>query len=146
MIHLKDNFQSGAPISQVPASWFNSVAKFINGIVQGRGIKVNKKEGCCEISLDDKIATPPDSAKIPTVATGTAVDKTDDPPVLDSDGETWSWKAGGPNGIMIDAYYVVAKQTSTSSYKCLQRARLLYSADGLLVSAEGIPDRVQIKA
>lgn len=39
------NFRAGAPISQVPASWFNAVAKFINSLVPGRGIAWNKGDG-----------------------------------------------------------------------------------------------------
>ena len=40
---VKDDFKAGAPISQVPASWFNSVAKFLNNLVGGFGIRVHKQ-------------------------------------------------------------------------------------------------------
>ena len=41
---LKDDFNPKAPISQVPASWFNKVAKTLNGLVGGfRGTN-----GVCE--------------------------------------------------------------------------------------------------
>ena len=42
-LHIKDNFQAGGPITQVPASWFNSVAGFINGLIAGPGIKKFEK-------------------------------------------------------------------------------------------------------
>lgn len=51
---LKCDFKAG-PISQVPASWFNDVAKILNGIVQGAGISINKEGqsgASFEIGLD----------------------------------------------------------------------------------------------
>ena len=54
--HIKDDFKAGAPISQVPAGWFNAVAKFLNGLVGGWGIKTNKSEtGTAVISLDKAV-------------------------------------------------------------------------------------------
>ena len=54
--HIKDDFKSSAPISQVPASWFNAVAKFINGIIGGWGIKTKKNEkGDSIISIDKEV-------------------------------------------------------------------------------------------
>ena len=38
MNKLRDDFRANAPISQVPASWFNGVARRLNGIVGGFGI------------------------------------------------------------------------------------------------------------
>ena len=40
--HLKDDFRAGGPVSQVPATWFNSVSKFLNNLVGGFGIRVHK--------------------------------------------------------------------------------------------------------
>lgn len=42
--HLKDDFRPGGPASQVPASWFNKVANFLNNLIPGRGIKLTKSE------------------------------------------------------------------------------------------------------
>lgn len=54
--HIKDDFNAGAPISQVPTGWFNSVAKFLNGLVGGWGIKTKKSEsGESVISLDKAV-------------------------------------------------------------------------------------------
>ena len=56
MIHLKDNFKSNAPISQVPASWFNQVASFLNNLIGGYGIKMTKNAtGASVISVDPGI-------------------------------------------------------------------------------------------
>ena len=41
MMHIRDNFGEG-PVTQVPASWYNSVAKFINNLVGGFRVKVEK--------------------------------------------------------------------------------------------------------
>ena len=62
--HVKDNFGIG-PVSQVPTTWFNSVAKFLNNIVGGLGIKVLRDNDPPTIQLD------PESARralgIPTI-------------------------------------------------------------------------------
>ena len=51
--HLKDDFKAGAPVSQVPAEWFNSVAKFLNNLCGGFGIRVQKpKPAASFIELD----------------------------------------------------------------------------------------------
>lgn len=39
---LKDDFSTKRPITQVPAAWFNAVAKILNGITAGVGININK--------------------------------------------------------------------------------------------------------
>lgn len=39
---LKDDFSTKRPITQVPAAWFNAVAKILNGITAGAGININK--------------------------------------------------------------------------------------------------------
>lgn len=54
--HIKDDFKVGAPVSQVPVGWFNSVAKFLNGLIGGFGIKTKKSEsGESVISLDKAV-------------------------------------------------------------------------------------------
>lgn len=42
--HLKDDFRPRGPASQVPASWYNKVASFLNNLIQGPGIKLTKRE------------------------------------------------------------------------------------------------------
>lgn len=64
-LHIKDNFQAGGPITQVPASWFNSVAGFINGLIAGPGIKKFEKtdNGATVIEREDGEKTTPDPTK-----------------------------------------------------------------------------------
>ena len=52
---LQDNFREGAPISQVPASWFNAVAKFINSLIPGYGISWMKSESSNIIEVDPDV-------------------------------------------------------------------------------------------
>ena len=42
--HIKDDFRMGGPVTQVPASWFNAVGSFINHLIGGFGIKIDKSE------------------------------------------------------------------------------------------------------
>lgn len=149
--HIKDDFKAGAPISQVPAGWFNAVAHFLNGLVGGFGISTTKSEsGSSLISLDRSALR----SEIENAVTGmrvsrelgTPTDGTDDPKVLDADGEKLKWTAGGNNGIELDCYCKIAPQTSTSNYTVFQRCRLTFSKDGLLMKGELLADRVRIQA
>lgn len=44
MFHIDDNFREGRPITQVPVSWFNSVARFLNNLVGGPNVAVEKPD------------------------------------------------------------------------------------------------------
>lgn len=148
---VKDDFQAGRPMSQVPTAWFNAVGHFINWIVGGFGIKTNKSDsGKMEISLDrDVLRAEIDNAmqgKRISKEAGTPVDCTDDPNVLDANGATIEWTAGGKNGFELDCYCKISSQTSTSNYSVFQRCTLTFSKDGLLVSGKLLPDRIRIQA
>ena len=150
--HIKDDFKAGAPVSQVPASWFNTVAKFLNGLVGGFGIKTNKKESeRSTIALDEAVLR----AEIDNVVDGLCLsrdqgdsptDGTDTPIAVDAAGGTWEWTSGGLNGLDLDCYCLIAPQASGSNYSVFQRARLSFSKDGLLVHGELLPDRIRIQA
>ena len=43
-MHLEDNFTPGGPATQVPASWFNRVAKFLNNLIPGEGVSFDKHD------------------------------------------------------------------------------------------------------
>lgn len=43
MFRIKEDFRQGAPISTIPAEWFNQVARFLNHMV-GDGIQVKKPD------------------------------------------------------------------------------------------------------
>lgn len=140
MAHLRDDFSAGSPITQVPASWFNAVAKFVNGLVPGRGINITRgaETTIVETSSDDEI---------PSSSVGTPADHKDSSAVTyDEDGESWSWTAGGDNGLRLDCYCKIAPQVVGSSYSVLQRCRMTFSKDGLLTRAELLADRIRIQA
>lgn len=151
MFHIKDDFSAGAPISQVPAGWFNSVAKFLNGLIGGFGIETKKSDsGNSTIALkkdvlQQEIDNITKNLRISKDA-GTPADKTDSPTVLDNSGADWEWTAGGANGLKMDCYCTIAPQTSGSLYTVLQRCRMTFSKDGLLVKAELLDERVRIQA
>ncbi len=135
MAHLRDDFSAGSPITQVPASWFNAVAKFVNGLVPGRGINITRgaETTVVEMSSDDEI---------PSSSVGTPTDHTDANADDDSLGETWIWTAGGDNGLKLDCYCEIADE---DNWHYLQRCRLTFSKDGLLVSAKKLAGRREIE-
>lgn len=146
--HIKDDFKAGAPISQVPAGWFNSVAHFLNGLVGGFGIETKKSDsGSSTISLkkqtlQEEIDNATQGLRVSKDA-GTPDDRTDSPDVLDMSGDSWTWTANGANGLVLDAYYRIGV---SGSFHLFQRCRLTVSRHGLVVSAEGLPERIRIRA
>ncbi|MBO7686916.1 MAG: hypothetical protein J6V72_11065 [Kiritimatiellae bacterium] len=130
---LKDDFRSGAPISQVPASWFNHVANFINTVKTGLGLRWTKSDaGANVIEMD--------------IATETLADFKDSPLVLDTNGATATWVMGGDKGLALDCYCRIAPQTPTSAFSVFQRCRLTFSRFGVCLSATLLPERIRIRA
>lgn len=80
-MNLLSNFKSGAPASQVPASWYNEVAKWINNLIGGMGIIVMKDMYPPQITLDVAnlwgIIHRASSAKNPVPTTGISIDPDD---------------------------------------------------------------------
>ena len=147
--HVKDDFKAGAPISQVPASWFNSVAKFLNGLVGGFGVKTDKNEsGRSTVSIDKQVLQQEidnitNTLKVSKEMGETPLDKTDTGTDDDTDGETWTWKSGGANGLKMDAYFCIVEE---EGWHYFQRVRLDISKDGLIVKAEALDGRREIEA
>lgn len=147
--HVKDDFKAGAPISQVPASWFNSVAKFLNGLVGGFGVKTDKNEsGRSTVSIDKQVLQQEidnitNTLKVSKEMGESPLDKTDTGTDDDNDGETWTWKSGGANGLKMDAYFCIVDE---EGWHYFQRVRLDISKDGLIVKAEALDGRREIKA
>ena len=50
--HVRDDFRAGVPASSVPASWFNSVGKFMNNLVGGLGIRILRDGNPPQVLLD----------------------------------------------------------------------------------------------
>ena len=128
-------------IFQIPLHWFREADRKLNIFGDGKLIRVerNNPDGTL-------ITADPDAFGIPSSETGTATDGTDSPAVLDSNGASWTWEAGGDDGLMLDAYCKIAPQVSGSSYSVFQRCKLTFSKDGLLVSAQLLSDRIRIQA
>ena len=150
---FKDDFSQKRPITQVPASWFNGVAKFLNGLVGGFGIVINKSgtdSAMVEVSLDREHIT--DYLAIPTTSSigskdGEIDDHTDPNADDDTDGEEWTWSRSGnadteKNGLKLDVYCVVA---NNDGWHYLQRCQLSFSKGGLLLKAELLPGRKEIQ-
>lgn len=138
MFHIRSNFRKGGPISQVPSSWFNQVADFLNNLVAGYGLKLNKSlAGPSIVELDANVIAP--TSRDP----GKPTDKTDDSPDDYQDTEPWKWTAGGENGLKIDAY---CKVENLDGWHYLSRCRLTISKDGLITKVEGLEGQKEIQA
>ena len=96
---IKDDFQSGAPITQVPVCWFNSVAKFLNNLIPGEGIRFDKHDNGAETAISIRnfqdMGTPTDN-------TGANVEESE-PNTL----TFTAWTAGGENGVKLRLYCLV---------------------------------------
>ena len=68
--HIEERFTPG-PVSKVPVSWFNSVGKFLNNLVGGLGIRVNRDSDPPRIMLDIEKAKL--ALAIPSLAANTVV-------------------------------------------------------------------------
>lgn len=134
MFHITDNFQPGAPITQVPVSWFNKVAHFLNNLI-GDGATVDKGD--------------PPVIRVDTAAiakklsdAGTPVDHSDTNADDDQDGSTWTWTPGN-NGLVITPYCEVEED---GGFHYFGRVQLTFSKSGLLVSAQKLAGRREITA
>lgn len=67
---VEERFTPG-PVSKVPVSWFNSVGKFLNNLVGGLGIRVNRDSDPPQIMLDVEKAKL--ALAIPSLAANTVV-------------------------------------------------------------------------
>lgn len=155
--HVKDDFKAGAPISQVPASWFNSVAKFLNGLVGGFGVKTDKHEsGRSTVSLDKQVLQQEidnvlDGLKVSKKMGDNPKDHTDvnAPDVGTSNYDAtapseWIWRSGGSDGLKLDVYCRIRKPSASSTYRYFGRCTLEFSKDGLLVKATGLANEVLV--
>lgn len=82
---------------------------------------------------------------VPSANIGTSIDCTDTPPVWSNDLQHVEWSHGGENGLVLDCYCKIAPLVSGSSYSKLQRCRLTFSKDGLLVKSELLPESVRLR-
>ena len=142
---LKDDFNPKAPISQVPASWFNKGAKMLNGLVGGFCIEVDKSgtdAAKVEIGLRKDYA---DQMKIPQYVKGTPEDKSDTGTDDDQDGSTWEWVHDNQDGkgLIVTPY---CKIEDEQGWHYFGRVKMTFSKSGLLMKAEGLAGRREIQA
>lgn len=83
---------------------------------------------------------------VPSADIGTPADCTDIPPVWSNDLRHVEWALGGENGFMFDCYCKIMPMAPASCYSKLQRCRLTFSKDGLLVKSELLPEAVRLRA
>ena len=113
MLRLKDNFRPNAPISQVPASWFNAVASFLNNLIGGYGVKINKNGAFPIISINPDVLSEQSKYKPTTEHTELetpSADQHTSPPTHPQSGSgdnftvkliDTTWKAGGKKGVKV---------------------------------------------
>lgn len=97
-IHVKDDFGKG-PVSQVPAAWFNAVAKFINNLI-GDGIEIDKHDDGTSSIIKlkgDTVGNPTDNS-----AANVIEDEPQESTLTFTD-----WSAGGDNGVKLRLYSLV---------------------------------------
>lgn len=139
---LKDDFTRG-PVSMVPFSWFNRVAKFINGLIGGMGIKLTKNiEGnsVIEVDTDALVFTPKDAnptalkgANISSDATGqTYLNQSAAKSVIEALSMKWT---RGEKGIKITVCTGVTKNGTNATYYA-HFADLVFDERGMLIKVE----------
>jgi len=144
--HIKDDFKAG-PVSQVPVSWYNAVAKFLNGLIGGFGIETKKSESGKSLIalkkdvLQQEIDNITQNLRISKDA-GTPEDHADGNADDDQGGTTWTWAADGGNGLIITPYCEIEND---QGWHYFGRCKLTYSKNGLLVKAEGLDGRKEIQ-
>lgn len=82
----------------------------------------------------------------PSADIGTPIDCADTPPVWSNNLQHVEWAQGGENGLLLDCYCRIMPMSPTSAYSKLQRCRLTFSKDGLLVKSELLPESVRLTA
>ena len=127
-MHLEDDFTPNGPITQVPASWFNRVARFINNLIPGENVQFEKHDDGSPTTINIDTGCSSD--------TGTPTELGD----LDLDdgmtAQTYSWTRGGSNGVTI--HVMVEGESLNDQFEHrLYDAKLTFSKDGLLTSVTG---------
>lgn len=129
--HVKDNFLPGAPISQVPASWFNKVGSFLNNLIGANGVKVTKNDqGASTIELD--------ADSTPDAPSETFVDVGGFPDDVSQEA-AMLWERGSGKGCKLLVLYKSDDGTGGAYEVCA--AQLTYSKDGRLAKVEALADK-----
>lgn len=133
--HVKDDFKAGAPITQVPASWFNRVGSFLNNLVGGYCVKVEKNErGASTISVDTSKL--PNATAVPTPPESTVDLTTDGEGAKTAGSNTWDYdgRAGVKVTLQTRTYY---SHTDTAPVLYGFFRTFTFDAKGMLLSISG---------
>lgn len=138
-MHLTDNFSASGPITQVPAAWFNRVAKFLNGLTQGPGIQFEKHDD----GSPTIIQLAPTSHEVKSnVTVDASTDEHDGEtvptPLNPSDDEIWSANEGG-KGFVENAILAVEYDQGEGVHK-LWWVKKEYAPDGRLLRVRKFSD------
>ena len=123
---------------QLPLRWFREIDRRSWLITDGVTLEVdrNNPDGT-ELKINKS------GLGIPDKDTGTPVDHSDTNADDDQDGSTWTWAAGGDNGLVITPYCEVEED---GGFHYFGRVQLTFSKSGLLVSAQKLAGRKEITA
>lgn len=133
--HVRDDFKAGAPVSQVPVSWFNKVASFLNNLVGGYGVTLMKAENGPSVIEVDKTAIPSAQSVSRDVGTPTGVGSFPIDEVTQS--ASTLWQIGGANGATLLLLYQGEYNANTGIHKTYA-AKLTVSKDGLITKIEAV--------
>ncbi len=130
------NWDSITHIFQLPLRWFREIDRRSWLITDGVTLEVdrNNPEGT-ELKINKS------GLGIPDKDVGTPVDHSDTNADDDQDGSTWTWTPGA-NGLVITPYCEVEEE---SGWHYFGRAKFTFSKDGLLVGAEKLAGRKEIR-
>ena len=144
MFHLKDNFRPNAPISQVPASWFNAVASFLNNLVGGYGVKINKNGAIPVVSIVPEVLAEhskdkPTTQHVELETPSENQDFASKGHVYNEANDAWSlhdttWVRGGKKGLKI---YLPTDSWGDGSERCTAWRLCSFDRQGRLAKVEG---------
>ena len=149
--HIKDDFKSGAPITQIPVSWFNAVARRLNNLIGGYGIRETDEGDSAVFSLAPE-GSMTSSAPVTHAFIGATPDGTDSqgdqkylppfPSVLSDDAEVTQsaavlWTAGSGQGADVT---ILFKSESGGGVHEMYCAQLVFNQYGILQRIEAVED------
>ena len=151
MFHLKELKNK----FKFSARHYNRIVAWLNNVAEGWGLKITRPDDPAPGSpvifavdfeklsavfrlRNEPVETPQNPTDHSDIGAVSVLDGNDPHP--------WSWTADGTSGLMFDAYCLVTKPSSSSSYHDLRRVRLTYNAQGALAKAEMQPDGIRIRA
>lgn len=132
MVYFRDNFKANGPMVQVPVSWFNRVAAFLNNIIPGPGIKFEKHDDgsptIVEAIANTDIGEEPIESGSLVCADASEIDQ----------GEGTLWEAGGENGCKLQVFFNSDPDGEQGLSHTFYAARLVIGKMGNIVRIEKV--------